>query len=238
MDVGKYATLEADQVRYIRNVLRLKTGDELILFDGQGDECKASIREFTTEAAVVEILKKRSLEKDALKITLIQSLPKRPKMDDIVEKVSELGVHKIVPCLSSRSVPRLSDDKAKHRTERWQKIAVEASRRCGRADVPSVAQDIKPFDEALKIEEQGLKIIFWEEETALRIKEVLRDNTHAEISNFSIVVGPEGGFTADEVRKAEHLGYLSVSLGPLVLKVETAAVSILTIMQYERGFLG
>jgi len=237
MECGRKLQLGADHIRYIKNVLRFKKGDALILFNGKGLECDAVIRDLAADAATIEILEKRSIEKAELSIILVQALPKGPKMDAIVEKAAELGVRRIIPCHSSRSIPKLSQEKARLKTARWQKIAMEASRRCGRADIPEVAE-VQSFEEALATEERGLKLIFWEEETGQGIKEILRDEVHHAASDFLIVIGPEGGFASDEIEKAQKLGYLSVSLGPHVLKVETASVAILSIIQYERGILG
>jgi 16S rRNA (uracil1498-N3)-methyltransferase len=234
MEVGHRLELGEDHIRYIRNVLRLKTGDRLVLFSGKGYECDAVIRELDTDATGVEILEKRQVAGAGIRITLAQALPKGQKMDFIVQKATELGVSRVIPFHSFRSIPRLSEEKARLKTSRWQKIAVEASRQCGRADVPEVT-DIRSFAEVLEAGDSvALKLFLWEEEKGRGIKEVLRDENLGQAIDFFIIVGPEGGFEQTEVNEALKHRYVSVSLGPRVLKVETAAVVVLAIIQYER----
>lgn len=238
LDVGARLELEKDHLRYLKNVLRLKKGDPLILFSGKGVEYGAVIHEILEDVAAVDIVDRRNVRDAGIKITLAQALPKGPKMDFIVQKATELGAERILPFHSLRSIPKLAEDKARHKTDRWQKIAIEACRQCGRADIPEVAE-IQTFRRTLEEAAEGsLKLILWEEESRRQIKDVLQRRDTQGIRDFFVLVGPEGGFSHEEVDAALAAGCLPVSLGPRVLKVETAALAVLAILQYERGIPG
>ena len=239
MEEGSTVELGGENLHYLKTVLRLKRGDPLILFGGTGFECEATIRNITAQSVTIEIIRKKKVQVDSpIKITLAQALPKGNKMDFIIQKASELGANRIIPFKSSRSIPKLSGNRSSLRLPRWQRIAVEASRKCGRENIPEIT-DIITYDEVLKYPEDGiLKIIFWEGETDTGIKEILHSKKYEGVTSFFIVIGPEGGFSNEEIEMASRVGFLSVSLGRLVLKVETAALVILSIIQYEKGAFG
>ncbi len=237
MEAGELIELADDHFRYVRNVLRLKPGEPIALFGWQGLEYQARIEEITPRIVLARISGVRTLPASDLRIVLAQSLPKGDKMDFIIQKATELGASAIIPFHSSRSIPRLSRDKAGDRVRRWQKIALEASRQSGRSDLPEISE-IATFEEMLRVSERpGLRLIFWEAESGRGIKEILRGGGN-EPRDFFIVVGPEGGFSGEEVHQAMASGMVSVSLGPQVLKVETASLAILSIIQYEKGLIG
>jgi 16S rRNA (uracil1498-N3)-methyltransferase len=235
MGKGEMFDLGGENLRYVKSVLRMKTGDHLILFDGAGWEYEAVIKNFSAKGINVEVLGKNRIQDEAVKITVLQALPKANKMDSIVQKATELGACRIIPFRSVRSVPQLTADKARVRVSRWRSIATEAARQCGRADIPEV-NDVLSFEEMLASVEGGtLKIIFWEEESQRGIKKLLRDKRCEGAKDISVMIGPEGGFSREEVESAVRSGFISVSLGRNVLKVETAAVTIISIIQYELG---
>lgn len=235
MEKGDRCILGKENLRYVKSVLRMRNGDRLFLFDGTGFECEALIRDFTARGVAVEIVKKERVADKAISITLFQALPKANKMDSIIRKAAELGVDTIIPFHSARSIPRLSPETAVLKTLRWQKIAAEAARQCGASGIPEIRK-ILSLAEVLGYSQEGaLRIIFWEEESETGLKQVLRNKKHEGIKDFIIVVGPEGGFLREEVDRAVALGFISVSLGRQILKVETAALAILSIIQYEKG---
>jgi 16S rRNA (uracil1498-N3)-methyltransferase len=159
-------------------------------------------------------------------------------MDFIIQKATELGVDRIVPFQSARSIPQLTMDKARLKMTRWLHIATEAARKCGRSDIPEI-KGILSFEEMLiEGDREELKIIFWEEESERGIKQVLRNEKYEGVKDISVVIGPEGGFSKEEVDRAVEKGFLSVSLGKNILKVETAALTIVSIIQYEKGIFG
>lgn len=235
---GELCELGEQTLRYIKSVLRMKKGEHLILFDGAGWEYEAEIKTFLADGISVEVLKKNRIPDETVKISLFQALPKAHKMDFIVQKATELGADRIVSFQSARSVPRLSPDKVRAKISRWRSIATEAARQCGRADIPGIV-GIVSFEEMFAYSErEPLKIIFWEEESERGIKEVMRDKKYAGVNDISVVIGPEGGFSRKEIESAADKGFISVTLGKNILKVETAALTILSIIQYEKGIFG
>jgi len=230
--------LGKEYVAYIIDVLRLRNGDELTLFDGTGHEYRTIIRDCDSRTVYLDIIGKEKIQLPATHITLAQSLPKGSKMDFIVQKSTELGTSRIIPFISSRSIPRLKGAKAEGKAERWRKIAVEASRQSGRGDVP-VVDEIVPFDRMLSMPDaNSLRILLWEAEPKLGIKEILTDERYSGADSFFIVIGPEGGFSWEEIEKARQSGFTSVSLGKLIMRTETAPLAILSILQYEKGVFG
>jgi 16S rRNA (uracil1498-N3)-methyltransferase len=216
----------------------MRKGDELTLFDGSGWEYEAIISGISSDGLNVDVVRTRPFRNGGNCITLMQSLPKAHKMDFIVQKATELGVKRVVPLISSRSIPRITPEKVSARITRWQNIAVETARQCARSDIPDISE-LLSFEEAvLQPGSDTQKMIFWEEESTTSIRQTLRDARFEGMTNVAVVVGPEGGFTADEVAMAVGKGFVSVSLGSQVLKVDTAVVTILSIIQYEKGMLG
>jgi len=232
---GEFCELGGNEIRYVKSVLRMKSGDHLIFFDGNGWEYEAVIRSLSTNGIKVQVLGKNMIANHVLSITVLQALPKGNKMDSIVQKSTELGASMIIPFRSTRSVPRLTANKARDKVTRWRSIAREAARQCRRADIPEI-KEVLSFDEMLASSQgNGLKIIFWEEEKERSVKELLLDGRHEGVKDVSVIIGPEGGFSKEEVASAVRNGFVSASLGRYVLRVETAAVTILSIIQYELG---
>jgi 16S rRNA (uracil1498-N3)-methyltransferase len=235
LETGAVCAAAADQVRYLKTVLRMREGDPLLIFNGTGWEYKAVIRRQTADGIELEITGRRALPAAEIHVTLCQAVPKAEKMDGIIRHATELGAERIVPFLAERSVPRWQSEQLPRKRERWQKIAVEASRQCGRPDIPEIGE-IVTFERMLRdVPESGLRLIPWEEETKTGIREILRDPARAGMTEFVLAIGPEGGFSAGEIELARKAGFLSVSLGKRVLRVETASLAVLAIFQYEKG---
>ena len=231
--IGDRCKLRKEDLRYVKSVLRMRNKDRLLLFDGNGFECEALIRHLTPRDVTVEIVKKERLPEKAIHITLFQALPKANKMDFIIQKATELGVDTIIPFRAARSIPKLAPEAAVLKTLRWQKIAIEAARQCGSSGVPEI-REILSLAEALRYAKgKALRIILWEEESKTALRQVLRDKSR--IKDFFIIIGPEGGLLREEVAMAVAEGFISVSLGRQILRVETAALAILSIIQYEKG---
>jgi 16S rRNA (uracil1498-N3)-methyltransferase len=237
IETGDVCIPTAQQARYIKAVLRMRMGDPLLVFNGTGWEYEALIRQ-TSEGLALEISGKRAMTADRIEITLCQAIPKADKMEAIIRHATELGVGRIIPFHAERSIPRWPAEKSPQKRERWQKIAIEASRQCGRADIPEIGE-ITSLIEALRSTHPGwLNLICWEEESAKGIREVLRNPKNNGIRGFLLVIGPEGGFDKKEIDQAQQAGFISVSLGKRVLRVDTAAVAVIAILQYESGTLG
>lgn len=231
------AILSGSEARHIVRVLRLGVGDKLSLFDGNGWEYQSVITSKSSKIVEVAIKKKSPLqENSSIEVVLGQALPKAQKMDYIVQKATELGVSTIIPFFSARSVPSLDDERSQRKHIRWNKVALEATKQCGRLVVPQI-EDIVPFTEILeKFKDNSLKIMLWEDEKNNTLKGLLKRNQPSPKVIF--LVGPEGGFTLNEVNLAKHAGFQMVSLGRYILRTETVGLCLLAILHYEWGNMG
>ncbi|NLP00344.1 MAG: 16S rRNA (uracil(1498)-N(3))-methyltransferase [Clostridiaceae bacterium] len=229
-------TLEGDDLKHLRQVLRLKPGDTIHVFDGSGVEYEAVIFSLEKFRAIAEIKAVFQAETEPqTRVTLFQGLPKGEKMDLIIQKSVELGVHRINPVITNRTVVKLNESDSKKKTERWSRIAREAAKQCRRAYVPEVTEPIT-FDEALrKAEPFGAALLLYENEAKKCLKETLKCYNINKIRDIALFVGPEGGFAHQEVEDCANLGYDIVSLGKRILRVETATISVLSIIMYEMG---
>jgi 16S rRNA (uracil1498-N3)-methyltransferase len=237
IETGDVYAATAQQARYLKTVLRMRAGDPLFVFNGTAWEYKAIVKR-TAGGLALEISNKRRVPADEIEITLCQAIPKAEKMEAVIRHATELGAGRIIPFFAKRSIPRWPLEKSPQKQERWQRIAVEASRQCGRTDIPEIGE-IVSFAEMLRSgQPECLNLICWEEESARGIREVLRDPRYEGIKKFLVIVGPEGGFDKDEIARALPAGFLSVSLGKRVLRVDTAAAAVLAVLQYEKGAFG
>ncbi len=237
-------TIRGDEARHIAQVLRLKEEDKIKVFTGKGREYLIEIREASKKEVIGRILKESSLDTEPpIEMTLIQGIPKSNKMDFIVQKVTELGVKRIIPVITQRTIVKLNEEKARARRNRWQRIALEAAKQSGRAIIPEV-DEVTTFVQSLNnISEENLNLIPWEEEeTSTSLKKILKQFTvnrkRLTVNGITIFIGPEGGFTSGEVEAAKKRGALSVSLGPRLLRTETAGLAALVMILYELGDLG
>ena len=237
LESGNLCDPTPDQARYLGTVLRMREGDPLLVFNGTGQEYGAVLR-VRPGGILLEITDQRTEPAAGIDITLCQAIPKAEKLDGIVRHATELGVSRIIPFFAERSIPRWPEAKSRLKRERWQKIALEGARQSGRTEIPEIGP-VVPFDEMLRSARPGaLGLILWEGETELGIREVLRPPRYEGTKAFHLVVGPEGGFGHEEIEQAHRAGFLSVSLGRRVLRVETAALTVLALIQYESGALG
>jgi 16S rRNA (uracil1498-N3)-methyltransferase len=231
----KLCELGPDNYKYLKQVLRLKKGDKITVFDGFSREFAAVIKNFSSNGVEVELGERIPAVRKEIKITLAQAIPKANKMDLIIKSAAELGTDVIIPFAAARSVSRITSEKAPSKVARWRKIAGEASR-CSRASRITQVTPASSFAAMLKqAGDKSVKMIFWEEEEKNSIKAALRNKNLDAAFDYFIIVGPEGGFSKEEVMAAKKAGFLSISLGRQILKVETAAAAIISIVQYEKG---
>ena len=230
--------LGPDNLKYLIQVMRLKKGDRINIFDGFGREFEAIIKGFSTETVFLDLEKLIPTTNKNIRITLAQAIPKAGKLDTIVKSAAELGADVIIPFDAARSVGRIAEEKISLKVARWQKIAAEAARCCHSNNITKVSKVSSFADMIASASNDALKLMFWEEESQKTIKDILKDETITATKDFFIVVGPEGGFSKDEVTMAKEAGFISVSLGKQILKVETAVATILSIIQYEKGIFG
>ena len=229
--------LRGTDVAHIRTVLRLKGGDRIQVLDGRGN-CYTVILTTVWRDRIESTI---SLKEDAsncespLRICLGQGMVKGTGFDGIVRKSVELGVDKVVPVSASRCILKLSQGDAAKKIDRWSRIAREASKQCGRSNIPDIASKsttVKDF--CFVNRESDLKLIFWEEERSLRIKDLLHKN---QLNSVAILIGPEGGFSSKEVEISRKYGFQSVSLGPRLLRTDTAPLAAISILQNRWGDL-
>ena len=236
-DAGATLTLSGDEGKYLSRVLRLVEGDRLTICTDGGLEYECSIKELRGKSVIVSIDSLCKVDRESpLDITLCQALPKGKKMDLILQKGTELGVRRFVPFISSRSVSRPEGGPGK--SSRWSKIVLEAARQCGRNFIPKVEMPI-PFDELLsslsEIKDDGvLKLVPWEGEEAKGIKSLAGKDVH----DIFLLIGPEGGFSEEEVARAGEVGFKPVTLGRRLLRTETAGLATVSILQYLWGDMG
>ncbi len=236
--IAKSACVIRDpDANHIVNVLRLKAGDRVELFDGAGQEYTAIIAEIRRGEVRLSIERSRRCQvESSVRITLAQGFLKDKKMDTLIRQLTELGISRWIPFFGARSVPRPDAKRLAKRAARWQKIADEALKQCGRAQAPRI-ETASDFNQMLRLAEaSAVKLIFWEAEAAAFPENDRVDGTdHREVF---IVLGPEGGFTAGEIDLARQAGFQSVSLGPRILRAETATIAAGTLVQYRFGDLG
>lgn len=227
---------DRDEMRHISRVLRLGVGDGVVLFDGEGKEYQAVIHGMTADriSFLIENEKSTALRDSPLRILLAVALLKSPRFDWLLQKTTELGVAEIIPFHSSRVIPRLEKKGAEEKHRRWQKIAGEASRQCGRASVPKV-HSLHSFEEVLSLGfPRAARIFFWEEEKTGSLRDSLATST----TSVFALVGPEGGFSEEEAKLALESGFRPVRMGPRILRAETAAIVATSLIQYVCGDLG
>ncbi len=234
---GSEILVSKEEAHHILNVMRLSKGDEIVAFDGTGSEYIGRILSADKNSLKIKINKinKPNIE-NKIQVALWQSLPKRAKMDFIVEKATELGVHEIVPLITERTISR-PGDKGPKKQSHWQNVAISASKQCGRLDVPEIKEAVY-FKDALKtIGEYDAALMACLPAGSQAGLYEGTEHIKNTILNFRgrvlIMVGPEGDFTPKEIEAARSAGARLVSLGRLVLRVDTAALYLLSVLNYE-----
>jgi 16S rRNA (uracil1498-N3)-methyltransferase len=222
---------DKSEVHHIRDVMRLREGVKVNIFDGRGKEYSGEIKKIDRNLVLIKITKANTWRKELpYNITLYQAIPKRAKMDFIIEKAVELGVNKITPIITERTAP-IVKDKSRIKVERWSRIARAASKQCGRMGLPIIS-DVTDFDDALVESKKNDLVIFAAlDNDAKPLRSILRN---AVSKNIAVFVGPEGDFSSKEILMAkEEEDYRISSLGPSILRSETAAIYILSCISYE-----
>lgn len=229
---GDTAVLSGTEAGHMLRSLRLSVGDSFYAFDEEGNKYRMRILEATSRSLRAEVLETFPPEPPPpVPVTLLVGLPKADKMDFILEKATELGCARVVPFRSSRTIPRLDAAEARRRAARWERVALAAAKQCGSGRVPEVPGLLAwPDALALGAEADG-RIVFFEGERAFGLKKVLSGMGGAR--SVSLLIGPEGGFSEDEVREAEGRGFVRAGLGRRILRVETAAVAAVSMVVYH-----
>src|SRR3989338_5205208 len=234
--IADHVKITGNDAEQIRKVLRIREGEEIAVLDGLGWEYKVKLTEIKKGHVTGEIIFKDFKSEDTkIKIVLGQGIPKGEKMDFIIQKATELGVHEIVPLKLERCVVRIKDE-GLEKIKRWQRIAKESSEQSLRRFIPSIntIYDLRQFCD--KYKNTDLKIVFYEEEKKKGLKKFL--NEKGEVKSISVIVGHEGGLSSEEIEIANSYGFIPIGLGQRILRADTVALSVLSILQFLYGDLG
>ena len=232
----KTVTLNGSDVNHIRVVLRLKPGDRIEVLDHQGFQYEVVLAEVERDHVRGEVLSKIAIQTESpVNIRIGQALVKGNAFDLLARKATELGVHSIVALKTERCVARLAKERESHRIERWQRIAEEASKQCGRSRVPEVYSTVLSIEEFCQQSvDSDLKLVFWEGEQKTRLQDVVAPDS---VTSIACLAGPEGGWAAEEIDFLVQQGYQTVSLGPRLLKADSVSLVILSLLQHRWGDL-
>ena len=235
------ATLTGSEAHHARGVLRLQPGARLTLFDGAGREATAEIVALDSSAVQVRVLQEAITPPLRARLTLAQAIPKGKNMDLIVQKAVEIGAAEIFPLLSARTVVQLDAESAAQKQAKWQTVAIEAAKQCGQNWLPQVHPPRTPEeffgDPSPSPPAFDLRLIGSLQPGALHLKKILADYAEAHAgarpTRILMAIGPEGDFTPAEIALARSHGCAPLTLGPIILRVETAAIYCLSILSYE-----
>ena len=228
--------LTGSEAHHARDVLRMKPAEKLVLFNGRGREITAEIVDLS--GAGIQLRKLHEAETPALRSRIIlgQAIPKGKNMDLIVQKAVEIGAAEIAPIISDRTVVQVDLESAAQKHAKWQQIAIEAAKQCGQNWLPQVHAPRRLGDFFLASTAFDLRLIGSLQPDAQHLKEILADysNEHQHLpGSVLMLIGPEGDFTPAELALARHHGCRPITLGPIILRVETAAIYCLSVLSYE-----
>lgn len=233
---GSELHLSREESRHALNVLRLRSGDKVHVLDGAGAVLGCELIDVQSREARLKVLHRELRTADPFRITLVQAVVKGRAMDLILQKAVELGVHRIIPVITERTVAAVQGERADDKREKWHAVVVEAMKQSGNPWLPEVAVPI-PFDEALSsMAEADLNLLASLQPDAIHMRTAFQDHQarrNSRPSSVSIWIGPEGDFTAGEVKRLVEGGGVSVSLGGNVLRSETAALTALALARHE-----
>jgi len=231
---GGEVDLGPEESRHLRTVLRARGGERVVLFDGRGGEAEAELLPGPGRGLRARVLGVAFRAPPAPRVRLFQAIPKGQALDWIIQKATELGAAEIVPVVTARVIARPEPGRAEDKRARWRKIAVEAARQCGAAWAPEVGAPAA-FGAALASAGASRALMASLSPRAAPLREVLRAGEPPGAGGVAVWIGPEGDFTPEETDAAERAGVALFSLGARVLRVETAALAALSILQYEWG---
>ena len=227
--------LSEAEAKHARSVLRLREGDRVVVLNGAGKELLCQASEIRSEAVSLEVIQENDIAPLPFQITLYQAVAKGKAMDFIVQKAAELGAHRIVPVLSERSVPEWDEAKAAAKVEKWRSVCIESIKQCGSAWLPTLEVPMKPSTAIEEARTAEVSLIATLQSDAkhprTHIDAYSSENGQAP-KKLAIWVGPEGDYTPAEINTIRS-GALPITLGPLVLRSETAAIYCLAVLNYE-----
>lgn len=239
---GAVVSLSATDAAHAARVLRLAPGDTVVVCDGRGYEYEAELEHVSSREVSARVRACRFSDAEpGVHLTLAQGLAKGDKMDLIVQKAVEVGVSRIIPLITERTVVRVDGEKARAKVERWQRIAYEAAKQSGRARVPTV-EAVHAWDEFWRRTDLGTALVAWEGEREQRLLPVVQEwaetRRPAAPAPLTVVIGPEGGLAEAEVALARRSGGVAVTLGRRILRTETAGLVAAAVVLSALGELG
>ena len=230
-------TLSADEARHARDVLRLGRGDEIFVFDGEGHEYRCNIADITSRSMTLTVAEEAQPAKpeSPLDLTLAVALLTGEKFDLVVQKATELGVTQLIPLITARADVRIREPQdAARKVDRWQRIALEAAKQCGRARLMQVNAPTTLDELFRSITDVQLKLMFTERDGG-SLDVAMESKRDAK--SVLALVGSEGGWTDEEINGARDNGWQLVTLGGRILRAETAAIAVVTLLQHRLGDL-
>lgn len=225
--------IDGSDVNHIKNVLRMRIGEEVTVNDGNNQSYLCEIRAFEDEQVVLDIIESKTTDSELpSKIYLFQGLPKQDKMELIVQKAVELGTYQVIPVATKRAVVKLDEKKAAKKVARWQQIAESAAKQAGRGYIPEV-HEVMNYREALEYAKSlDVVLIPYELAEGMReTKEILASIKKGD--SIGVFIGPEGGFEREEVEKAIEMGAKVITLGKRILRTETAGLTTLSVLMFQ-----
>jgi len=227
--------LPAEQAHQVRNVLRMKPGQCVVVLDNEGWEYEVSLDQVGRQQVAGEITGQRPVANEpVVQITLYQSLMKREKFEWVLQKGSEIGVSHFVPLITRRSIVQKPGAITPKKMARWQRIVTEAAEQSRRGRVPTIGTAVSFAEAVDSLDRTQIALIPWEESADLDVRTALANHKAKEIALF---IGPEGGFAAEEIEYAGKQGAIPITLGPRILRAETAALVTAALVLYELGEL-
>ena len=228
--------LRDSEAHHARDVLRMKRGDRAVLFNGRGHEVTAEVADLSSKEIRLRKLSESESRPLRCRVTLGQAIPKGKNMDLIVQKAVEIGAAEIAPLISERTIVDLTKNEAEQKRVKWQQVAIEAAKQCGQNWLPTVQAPQKLKDFFSHPGNFDLRLIGSLQPDAVHLRKILRDfaEQHRDRPKcILMMVGPEGDFTPAELALAKTHGCLPITLGPIILRVETAAIYCLSVLSYE-----
>jgi 16S rRNA (uracil1498-N3)-methyltransferase len=233
---GPTLVLTGAEAHHGLQVLRVRLGEQVLVLNGEGIEFHCQVQALTRDTIALKVTEKRTLPPISHKITLLQSLPKGKIIESIIQKATELGVFRLVPILSERVVVKLDDQEAARKQAKWQAIAIEALKQSGSPWLPKVEAPARPRDFLARNEKFDLPLIASLEEGSHHARKwfsEFRNRERRSPESVCVWIGPEGDFSPEETKMIRAAGCLPITLGPQVLRVETASIYCLSVINYE-----
>jgi 16S rRNA (uracil1498-N3)-methyltransferase len=219
--------LEGDEAKHLAQVLRIQPDKWITVFDGLGNRAEAKVLSVSKQRVDLMLDLAESRETPLPEITLAQAIPKGKNMDWIVQKAVELGVSKIQPLITRHTIASPGDNKA----EKWRRTALEACKQCGQDTIPIIEDPLTFAEWIAKPRETELQLIASLADNPQNFREILQ--SHPDLQSVTITIGPEGDFSPEETESALSAGFIPVSLGELVLRVETATILCLSAIRFQ-----